>query len=49
MASVYRLHILLVHPCLLWKKVHNQIIMVLDYVDDMLYFSTHEAAEKEFA
>ncbi|MGH7954550.1 MAG: reverse transcriptase domain-containing protein, partial [Gloeomargaritales cyanobacterium] len=37
-----------VHPCLLWKKVGKNVLMVLDYVDDMLYFSTCAKLEKKF-
>ncbi|MGH7973945.1 MAG: reverse transcriptase domain-containing protein [bacterium] len=38
-----------VHPCLLWKTVGNSILLVLDYVDDMLYyFSTSKAMEDGF-
>ncbi|MGH7954596.1 MAG: reverse transcriptase domain-containing protein, partial [Gloeomargaritales cyanobacterium] len=37
-----------VHPCLLWKKIGDEVMMVLDYVDDMIYFSTHPKLEIQF-
>ncbi|MGH7954439.1 MAG: reverse transcriptase domain-containing protein [Gloeomargaritales cyanobacterium] len=37
-----------VHPCLLWKKVGKHVLMVLNYVDDMLYFGTSVEIEKQF-
>ncbi|MGH7954479.1 MAG: hypothetical protein ACREOZ_00810, partial [Gloeomargaritales cyanobacterium] len=37
-----------VHPCFLWKKAGKHVLMILDYVDDMLCFSTCPALEKHF-
>ncbi|MGH3054708.1 MAG: reverse transcriptase domain-containing protein, partial [Gaiellaceae bacterium] len=37
-----------VHPCLLWKTTGTHVVMLLNYVDDMLYFGTSTTIEGTF-
>ncbi|MGH3053820.1 MAG: reverse transcriptase domain-containing protein [Gaiellaceae bacterium] len=37
-----------VHPCLMWRKTNSHYLILLNYVNDMLYFSTDKQIETNF-